>query len=57
MIGGEEWVYDYLGYLVPAWPNGRDQAETIVGSVVRAVPHSGGQAAAGFTATFHAVRV
>lgn len=56
VIGGEEWVYDYLGYLVPAWPDGVNQVETIVGSVIRTVPHSGGQAPAGFTATFYAVR-
>ena len=55
-IGGEEWVYDYLGYLVPAWSDGVNQVETIVGSVIRTVPHSGGQAPAGFTATFFAVR-
>jgi|GEM_PF-4319749 len=23
--GGENWVYDYIGYLVPIWPNGVDQ--------------------------------
>jgi hypothetical protein len=48
-IGGETWVYDYTGYLVPPWPNGVDQRPAIVGSVIRTVPHSGGQAAAGFS--------
>lgn len=56
LIGGEEWVYDYLGYLVPAWPDGVGQVATIAGSVIRSVAHSGGQAPAGFTATFYAVR-
>lgn len=55
-IGGELWVYDYLGYLVPHWENGVGQIDTIVGSIVRSVPHSDGQAEAGVTATFFAVR-
>jgi hypothetical protein len=55
-IGGETWVYDYTGYLVPPWPNGVNQRPAIVGSVIRTVPHSGGQAAAGFVASFIAVR-
>lgn len=56
VIGGEEWVYDYLGYLVPDWPDGVNQVPAIVGSVIRTVAHSGGQAPAGVTATFYAVR-
>jgi hypothetical protein len=110
-IDGEAWVYDYVGYLVPAWPNGIDQAPAIaglrqshysshssearvtsqrhmaalipgwkagsagrdtrtfaayrdfdgalpaiVGSVIRTLPHSNGQAAAGYVASFVAVR-
>ncbi|CAM5508761.1 hypothetical protein MAUB1S_08494 [Mycolicibacterium aubagnense] len=55
-IGGEEWVYDYLGYVVPMWPAGVDQVDTIVGTIIRTVPHSNGQARAGYTATFYAVR-
>src|SRR4051794_34274956 len=51
-IGGERWVYDYLGYLVPDWPNGIAQRAAIVGSVIRTVPHSKGQATAGFVASF-----
>jgi len=57
MIGGEEWVYDYLGYLVPDWPYGVAQIDTIVGTIIRTAPHSNGQAPAGYTATFFAVRV
>jgi hypothetical protein len=58
-VGGEKWVYDYTGYLVPQWPNGVDQQPAIVGSVVRTVPHSAGPgkiAPAGVVASFYAVR-
>jgi len=55
-IGGEQWVYDYLGYLVTDWPNGIDQRSTVVGSVIRTVAHSNGQAKAGFVASFIAVK-
>lgn len=57
VLGGEEWVYDYLGYLVPMWPHGVNQIQTIVGTIIRTEAHSGGQAQAGFTATFYAVRL
>jgi len=55
-IGGEEWIYDYLGYVVPNWPNGIDQRPAIVGSIIRVVPHSSGSAPAGFVAQWIAVR-
>lgn len=60
VVSGEEWVYDYIGWLVPAWPNSNDtlQRPAIVGSVVRTVPHSsgsGGVAPAGVVASFYAV--
>ena len=55
-IDGETWVYDYLGYMVPVWPGGVEQVDAIVGSVIRTEPHSGGQAQAGFVASFYAVR-
>src|SRR5262245_30926875 len=56
-VSGEEWVYDYIGWLVPAWPNSTAalQRPAIVGSVVRTVPHSGGKAPAGVVASFYAV--
>jgi hypothetical protein len=50
------WVYDYIGWLVPAWPNGVDQRSAIVGSVIRTVPHSNGKAKAGLVASFVAVK-
>jgi FtsP/CotA-like multicopper oxidase with cupredoxin domain/peroxiredoxin len=55
-IAGEPWVYDYLGYVVPPWPNGVNQRPAIVGSIVRTVPHSGGKAPAGNVAQWIAVQ-
>lgn len=60
LVSGEEWIYDYIGWLVPVWPNSTAslQRPAIVGSVVRTVPHSsnGGIAPAGVVASFYAVR-
>jgi hypothetical protein len=54
---GQPWVYDYLGFIAPAWPNGdKDQRPAIVGTIVRTVTHSNGQAKAGFVASWVAVR-
>jgi hypothetical protein len=53
---GKPWIYDYLGYIAPAWPNGIDQRPAILGTVVRTVTHSQGQAKAGLVASFIAVR-
>ena len=59
-VKGEQWIYDYEGYLVPDWPNGVDQIAAIVGSVIRTIPHSGSQPGtvnpAGVVASFYAVR-
>jgi hypothetical protein len=64
VVGGAEWVYDYIGWLVPVWPNSNDtlQRAAIVGSVVRTVPHSGSDGTgpvhpAGVVASFYAARV
>ena len=40
VINGEEWIYDYIGWLVPVWPNSTDllERQAIVGSVVRTIP-------------------
>lgn len=61
IVGGEEWIYDYIGWLVPNWPNSNDtlQRAAIVGSVVRTIPHSGSDGTvhpAGVVASFYAVR-
>ena len=50
----EGWVYDYVAYLVPRWPNGVGQRPALVGSLIRTVPHDG--AAAGYVASFIAVK-
>jgi len=55
-IDGERWVYDYQGYLVPDWPDGVNQVAAIVGSVIRTVAHSGGNAPAGVVCSFYAVK-
>lgn len=58
LVGGEEWVYDYLGYFSPPWPNGIDQRPTLAGTIVRTMPHSsgkGGIAPAGVVCTWYAV--
>jgi hypothetical protein len=62
VVSGHEWIYDYIGWLVPVWPNSTDtqQRPAIVGSVVRTIPHpdgSGGISPAGVVASFYAVRV
>jgi hypothetical protein len=61
-VGGSLWVYDYLGWLVPAWPGSTGDLDraAIVGSVTRIVPHPGSTpgeiAPAGIVASFYAVR-
>ena len=68
LVNGEEWIYDYIGWLVPVWPNSNDtlQRAAIVGSVVRTVPHHGTNAdgsmgstvhPAGVVASFYAVQI
>ena len=42
IVGGAQWIYDYSGYLIPAWPNGVDQRPALVGSIVRTIPHPTG---------------
>lgn len=59
VVGGAEWIYDYIGYLVRDWPNGVEQRPAIVGSIVRTIPHPNGQngiAPAGFVAQWIAVK-
>jgi hypothetical protein len=59
-VSGAEWIYDYIGWLVPMWPNSDStkQRAAIVGSVTRTIPHpsNGGTAPAGVVASFYAVR-
>ena len=50
----EGWIYNYLGYAIPKWKQGKDQLDALVGSVVRTVDH--GQAKAGKVASFYMVK-
>lgn len=48
------WIYDYQGAFTLRWPNGVNQAQVIVGSTIRTVPH--GTAPAGYVGTIYMVR-
>ncbi|WP_414588465.1 hypothetical protein [Scytonema sp. PCC 10023] len=48
------WVYNYSGILVPNWPDGDNQRPTIVGTVIRTLPHEP-ERLAGQTYSFIAV--
>jgi hypothetical protein len=55
----KDWLYDYVGVVVPRWPNGVSQVQVIVGSVLRSAPHSSGSeraVPAGRVASFIAVK-
>jgi hypothetical protein len=55
----KDWLYDYVGVVIPPWPNGTNQVQALVGSVVRSAPHSngsGGVVPAGRVASFFALR-
>lgn len=61
VVSGEEWIYAYVGWLVPDWPdsNPRLQQPAMVGSIVRVIPHSGDDGTvhpAGVVASWYAVR-
>lgn len=52
------WVYDYIGYMIPNWPNGVDQVPAFVGSVIRTVEHGDpGKSPAGYSGSFICVRI
>ena len=48
------WQYDYRGIITHTWPNGVDQVPTLIGTVIRALPH--GSAPAGYVASFICVK-
>ena len=64
VVGGAEWIYAYVGYLVPEWPDGVQQKTAMVGTVVRVIPHPAtdnqgnivGTAPAGVVASWYAVK-
>jgi hypothetical protein len=55
VVGGEEWIYDYIGYVIKPWPNGVNQVPAMTGSIVRTIPHSHGAAPAGVVCSWIAV--
>lgn len=58
VVGGNQWIYDYIAWLVPVWPNGVQQKRALVGSVVRTIPHPGSDGAihpAGVVGSWYAV--
>lgn len=60
VVSGAEWIYAYVGYLVPEWPDGVNQKTAMVGSIVRVIPHpsgNGGVSPAGVTASWYAVKI
>lgn len=60
IVSGAEWIYAYVGYLVPEWPDGVHQKTAMVGSIVRVIPHpsgNGGVSPAGVTASWYAVKI
>jgi hypothetical protein len=54
----KDWVYDYLGFLIPQWNNGVDQRPALVGTIVRTKSHKSGTgiAPAGSVAQWIAVK-
>lgn len=59
VVSGNEWIYAYVGYLVPEWPDGVQQCAAIVGSIVRVIDHpssDGGISPAGVVGSWYAVR-
>lgn len=59
VVNGEQWIYDYEGYVIKPWPNGIAQVPAIVGTIVRTIPHSnsnGGLNPAGVVAQWIAVK-
>lgn len=58
VVGGEQWIYDYIAYAIKPWPDGVNQVPAMTGSIVRTIPHSsgtGGTAPAGVVCSWFAV--
>lgn len=60
VVDGEQWIYDYIGWLVLVWSNSDSilQQTAIAGSAVRTVSHSsgGGVVPASVVASFYAIQ-
>ena len=42
-VGGDQWIYNYVGYMIPPWQNGINEKPSMVGSIVRVIPPPSGQ--------------
>lgn len=59
VVGGNQWIYNYVGYMVNPWVDGVNQVPSMVGSIVRVIPHPGGDGGlhpAGVVASWYAVK-
>lgn len=50
----EGWIYDYYGIIIPKWENGIEQADALVGSVIRSADH--GTSLKGKVASYYMVK-
>ncbi|MEL7020765.1 MAG: hypothetical protein AAGK47_04100, partial [Bacteroidota bacterium] len=58
-VSGNEWIYEYVGYMINPWQNGVDQVPAFVGSVIRQIDHPSSDGTihkAGVVASFYAVK-
>jgi FtsP/CotA-like multicopper oxidase with cupredoxin domain len=55
-VNNGDWRYGYTAYLSFQFPQATDQRPSLVGTIVRLQPHSGGKAPAGVTASWIAVK-
>jgi hypothetical protein len=57
-VNGHPWIYDYLCYVVPEIPEGKEQVPAMVGAVTRVIEHPGSDGTphrAGEVGSFYAV--
>ena len=55
-IEGEHWAYEYRGWLLPPWGDAENTCPVLAGSVIRTAARAKGDARAGVSATFYAVK-
>jgi nitrogen fixation protein len=58
VVDDHPWIYDYLCYVVPHIPDGKDQVPALVGAVTRVIAHPGSDGTihpAGEVFSFYAV--
>lgn len=59
IVGESKWIYEYISYMINPWQNGVNQVPAFVGSVIRQIPHPGGDGTihhAGVVASFYCVK-